>query len=619
MGEHWGWASPVGDFLSTPLEKWRSELTDHHHRLFGFGPSDSQIRAWNDEYAVMAESLKACVTTEPDSAAAWSVIFEYELPMEGGRRPDVVVLTGTSVVVLEFKSVGVALQSDIDQTIGYVRDLEDYHSECAGVACTGLLVLVGGSADNAQLRDGIAVVGRHSVPRYLFEAFTEGFINLESWLWGTYRPLPTLVEAARKIFRDEDLPHVRTAIAAGIPETVEKLGMLIDESSSNSLRMMAFVTGVPGAGKTLVGLRLVYERTQSQGNATFLSGNGPLVQVLQDALSSRVFVRDLHAFIRTYALGTRARIPDEHVVVFDEAQRAWDKSYMYSKKGVNRSEPELLVQIGEKIPDWSALVGLVGEGQEIHSGEEGGMSQWRKAVADSTTSENWIVHCPPKLKDDFHDLNVVTHEELDLNITLRSRRANDLHRWVRLLLEGSISLANQAATKVVDAKYPIYVTRSIDLARGYARDRFKGEPNKRFGLLASSHAKNLTPHGIDNSYLATSRMSIAKWFNAAPESTLSSNALIQPITEFGCQGLELDLPIVCWGQDMTWRNDSWRLSPIKRTYVQDDPKKLLRNAYRVLLTRGRDGLVIFLPPEKDLDSTEVALLAAGASQLTETI
>jgi DUF2075 family protein len=156
-------------------------------------------------------------------------------------------------------------------------------------------------------------------------------------------------------------------------------------------------------------------------------------------------------------------------------------------------------------------------------------------------------------------------------------------------------------------KYPIYLTRSLDDAKDYVRDRFAEEPNKRTGLLASSHAKVLPKHDVDNHFMATSNMNEARWYNAPPDDPSASNALTQPVTEFGCQGLELDLPIVCWGEDYRWENNAWRMTPVNRQYKQDDPLLILENAYRVLLTRGRDGMVIFVPPGEMFDATEVAL------------
>jgi hypothetical protein len=288
---------------------------------------------------------------------------------------------------------------------------------------------------------------------------------------------------------------------------------------------------------------------------------------------------------------------------------------MNEKKGIQRSEPELLIEIGERIEDWAALVGLVGEGQEIHSGEESGIKQWETAASPPYAKEKWVIHCPPKLASTFESLEVIAHEELDLNVSLRSRRAEDLHSWVHLLLEGSLVLAHRQSLKVHEQRYQIYLTRDLDEAKRYARLRYDGEPFRRYGFLASSHAKKLVVFGVDNSFQATSTMNVAKWYNAPIDDPKSSNSLGQPVTEFGCQGLELDLPIVCWGDDYLWNGTTWSLKPIKRRYRQDDPQALLRNTYRVLMTRGRDGLVIFLPPGEMFDQTEVALLAAGVKMM----
>jgi DUF2075 family protein len=592
-------------------------LERHHHHLWGAGPAQSQRQAWRDEYAAMQDALRSCARTLPGEAPHWGIVFEYELPLEGGRRPDVVVLAGRALVVLEFKSMALPAQADVDQVSAYARDLIDYHRASHELVPYAVLVLTGAAPGFARSYEDVVLTAPDGIERYLFDAREPGHIDLDGWLSAPYHPLPTLVEAARRIFQHEPLPHVKRALAAGVPETVELLGELVDRASSEQHRLLAMVTGVPGAGKTLVGLRLVYERSTVDERATFLSGNGPLVAVLQDALRSRVFVRDLHAFIRTYAMNSRVRVPDEHVIVFDEAQRAWDRNYMTTNRQVASSEPQLLVDIGEKIRDWAALVGLVGEGQEIHSGEEAGLDQWREAASPPHAKERWVVHCPPKLVDMFAGLPVETHDRLDLTVSLRSRRAERLHDWVQLLLNASIPLAARQATRIQAEAYPMYVTRDFDEAKEYVRRRFVDENGKRYGLLASSHAKQLRKFGVDNGYQATSRMNIAKWYNAPPDDPKSSCALAQPVTEFGCQGLELDLPIVCWGEDLRWQHGAWLLTPIRRRYPQDNPEQLLRNTYRVLLTRGRDGVVVFVPPIKLLDETEHILLAAGLKPIPE--
>jgi hypothetical protein len=566
----------------------------------------------------MATAFRSCVEADPSVADDWSVVFEFELPLEGGRRPDVVVLAGEAVLVIEFKTHALPTTADVDQVLGYARDLTDYHAGCRDRRVLPMLLLQEAASGFARQYQDVWLLSPEALARYLHEEAAEGRIELDGWLDSPYSPLPTLVEAARRIFLHESLPHVHTAIAEGIPETVDLLGRLAERASVDGQRVLAFVTGVPGAGKTLVGLRLVYERSGVDGKATFLSGNGPLVAVLQDALKSRVFVRDLHAFIKTYGLSDR-RKPDAHVIVFDEAQRAWDADYMAEKRHVDASEPTLLIRAGERIDDWATLVGLVGEGQEIHSGEEGGLEQWRTAALPPSASLEWQVHCPPRLLAEFEGLDVSTHEELDLTVSLRSRRAEHLHRWVALTLEGSLALAARLAMRIHEQVYPMYLTRDLDEARRYVVDRYEGEPDKTYGLLASSHAKSLSGFGVDNGYMATSRMNIAKWFNSPQGDPKAATALVQPATEFGCQGLELDLPIVCWGEDFNWDGTAWQLKPVRRRSPQHDPQQLLRNAYRVLLTRGRDGLVVWIPDDRRLDHIETALLAAGLRPMPEAV
>ena len=611
MAQGYGWAGSVGDFLSLTEPLFLDALDMHHRGLWHVSAAGSQRKAWGDEFRAMVTSLRACVEALPDEAPSWSVIFEFEMPFEGGRRPDVVVLAGEALVVLEFKSSSLPDQAAVDQVFAYARDLVDYHQASHDLVPYPVVVLTGAAAGFAVNWDQVVVTAPEGLERYIFDARRPGSIDLPSWLSAPYDPLPSLVEAARRIFQHEPLPHVRRALAAGLPETVDLLVRLTRDAADRGERLLAFVTGVPGAGKTLVGLRLVYERSDEEGRATFLSGNGPLVAVLQDALRSRVFVRDLHAFIRTYGINKTTGAPREHVLVFDEAQRAWDRQYHRTQREVDASEPDLLVQIGERLPDWSALVGLVGYGQEIHSGEEAGLRQWRDAAQHPNATTSWKVHCPPHLADTFVGLPVHSDERLDLKVSLRNRRAERFHDWVASLLAGEISKAARRALPIQNGGFPMYLTRDLDEAKEYVRDRYAGQPAQRYGLMASSHAKGLVQFGVDNGYMATSRMNIAKWYNAPPDDPGSCCALVQPVTEFGCQGLELDLPILCWGPDVVWKNGEWQLNPVRRRYPQTDPRQLLINTYRVLLTRGRDGVVIWVPPMPVLDDTEHILLAAG--------
>jgi hypothetical protein len=300
--------------------------------------------------------------------------------------------------------------------------------------------------------------------------------------------------------------------------------------------------------------------------------------------------------------------------VFDEAQRAWDARYMLEKRGVDRSEPELLISAGDRMPHWATLIGLVGQGQEIYSGEEGGLAQWADAIRGSDMP--WEIMCSPEHASAFDGLTVTPYGDLQLRVPLRARRAEQLDEWVALLLQGSVAEAADRAIDVHLAGFPLRFTRDLDAARGYARDLDEGDGTRLYGLLASSHAKNLAVLGVDNTFQATKRIRVSKWFNDPPSSADSGRNLKQPITEFQCQGLELDLPIVCWGDDLRRDAGRWIARPVKRRYRQDDPIGLLINSYRVLLTRGRDGMVIFVPAQTSLDETADALRQAGVAELT---
>jgi DUF2075 family protein len=611
--ETWGWAGSAHEFLTTPRDVLLSRLSAHLVRLLDKNPSSTQLGAWRDEHMILAETLQTCITVDAD-APNWSVIFEYELPLEGGRRPDVVVLAGESIIVLEFKTSGTIRAGDLDQTRAYAQDLADYHKASHGRRVNPILVLTGAKGDARAEEDGTIVVGPDALARYLVGLATEGGIDRQAWLGSPYEPLPTLVAAAKRIFQHEPLPHVWTALAAGIPQALEYLVSTCRRSETSNERALAFVTGVPGAGKTLVGLRLVYEGSTMEGRAAFLSGNGPLVDVLQYALQSRVFVRDLHKAILDY--GRRGRTPREHIIVFDEAQRAWDRNHMERERGVAASEPELLMRAGERVADWAVLVGLVGEGQEIYAGEEAGIEQWNDAVANGT---GWKIHCPEKLRSVFSGQDVATNEFLDLKVSLRSRRADMLHDWVYSLLAGDLKSAARKGAQVHASNFPMYLTRDLAEAKEYARWRYTDEPDGRYGLVASSHAKVLPKFGVDNSYLATRKVKYGPWYSAPRDDPKSCCQCEELVTEFGCQGLELDLPIVCWGEDHRWTGTDWQLKPIRRKKPVDDPEQLLQNAYRVLLTRGRDGFVIYLPDAPELDLTEQALLAAGVRLLPQPV
>ena len=608
------WAGSASLLLEADDSALLAALKEQHQRDLGMPPALLQEEVWLEEIGILRRTLSDCLDDDP-TAKDWSVILEYELPLEGGRRPDVVILTGTSIAVLEFKQAGVATRAFVDQTESYARDLADYHAASHGRHVLPVLVLTRAASVAADFFP-VVITGTDEIAHYLLENAAPGSADLDEWLEAPYEPLPTLVAAARQIFQHKHLPHVHTALAEDIPGTLRRIGELVTEAEKMRERKLVLITGVPGSGKTLVGLRLVYERSETAGRGIFLSGNGPLVAVLQHALESRVFVRDLHAFIKSYGLNERT--PGEKVIVFDEAQRAWDAQYMRYKRGVSRSEPELLVEAGGRIHEWSVLVGLIGEGQEIFSGEEAGIGEWRNAILRNSQAK-WTVHAPPELIAEFRDCRVRSEERLELKVPLRSRRARLLHDWVSHVLNGSLALAARVATRLSTerAAFPLYLTRDLEHAKQYARLRYANEPEKRYGLVVKAYAKVPRRYGVDNHFQAQQQLKLGPWFNAPPDDPLSCCQLEAAVTEFQVQGLEVDLPIVCWGENFLWTGTEWWRRPARARFPQQDPAQLLVNGYRVLLTRGRDALLIWLPPDSEFDLTEQALLAAGAKPLEE--
>ena len=340
------------------------------------------------------------VLDEETLAARFNALLEYELPREGGRRPDVVMLQNGIVVVVEFKDKAAALSADLDQVAAYARDLKNYHEMSHELAVEPALVLMRYGGPRTQI-GGVVVLKPRDLGQYLIEQSKRNLgaaIDAAQWIDAPYAPLPSLLQAARILFRGQPLPRIRRAESAGVYGAVERVLQICGEAAQGEERRLVLLTGVPGAGKTLVGLQVAHderlELLRSQpgakgGPAAFLSGNGPLVTVLQDALGTRAFVQGMKKFVDYYGFKRRDLEPTEHVLVFDEAQRAWDANQMLAKHKEATSEPEMLLRIAERIPNWSVVVGLIGEGQEIPSRR----GRWGTPSPDTSThpraSDGW--------------------------------------------------------------------------------------------------------------------------------------------------------------------------------------------------------------------------------------
>lgn len=625
-------SGPIAVFLTSSSAEILGELTRaHHHAL-----EHQQRNAW----LAQIEILKA----ELSCFSAGYVFFEFSIPRMG-KRADVVVLLGSTVFVIEFKVGSSTFDSyAIDQVHDYALDLKNFHLGSHALQIVPILCatesLDSAPTDIAWAEDGVAaptLIGPHSIGQVLalpLHNITDPAIDVIVWRGSGYRPTPTIIEAAEALYRNHAVEEISRsdAGAKNLQSTSEKIAQVIEHSKQTGRKAICFITGVPGAGKTLAGLNIAAKRTErhEDEHAVFLSGNGPLVDVLREALARdqveregikksdasravRRFVQNIHHFRDHYL--ERAEIPFEKVVVFDEAQRAWTKEqaskFMQVKRGhagFTMSEPEFLISVMDRHTDWCTIVCLIGGGQEINTGEAG-LSEWLAALRDKFP--NWDVHASSLLEDRHYTVDteatamlaapaIQKHPELHLSVSMRSFRAEQLSAFVGSLLDGAAEAAKSALTEL-GGRYPIVVTRNIDAAREWLRSRARG--SERYGLVASAGASRLRPEGIQ----VKAKVDPTSWFLNSRLDVRSSYYLEEVATQFDVQGLELDWAGVCWDADLRFADGAWRHHAFKGTIwqnVNDETKRLyLLNAYRVLLTRARQGMVIFVPQGDHRDRT----------------
>lgn len=631
----------------------------------------SQLRtdetvSWNIVVEALKAALASVIGVLP-GAARWHVLFEYPIPRRQ-RRIDAVVLADDVIVVLEFKSPDhQAAGSDERQVEEYCLDLRDFHEASAGLTLAPVVVSETDERESTTADtsgdpvlpvrfagyDGLAdVLLRIHADHHVANAVQ---IAGDAWDDSPYHPVPTIIEAARLLYAGQgvrDIGHAH-ADAINLTATADALVRAISEAQSESRKTICFVTGIPGAGKTLAGLNVIHSPEISRDGrpaGAFLSGNGPLVSVIREALAQdhaartetaigesrrevRTFVQNVHHFILDNVRETTERPAYEHAVVWDEAQRAWNATQVNRKRQIDKSEPELTLEIMDRHEDWAAVVALVGGGQEIHTGEAG-LAEWGRALAQHYP--HWQIRVSPEVLSGgesvagstlFPDgvpehVSVLKVADLHLPISLRSYRAEAVAAWANAVVWGQPGRARDIASGL--GEFPIHITRSLDEMRVRLRRITRGE--RRCGLLASSGARRLRAFGVD----VTARADVEHWFLAPPGDVRSSHQLEVVATEFECQGLELDHVGLCWGSDLTWLPGgmSWRLRRFRGTAWQSIAKPAdrdyLLNKYRVLLTRARESLVIWVPPgmmddpttpPAPLDATFDYLVACGGEPL----
>lgn len=632
---HAGWSSDLLRFREASAAYVVRSL-----EAFVSDASIQQIRAWDDSIPPLQREARELVERTKE-ADVYSAILEYQLPMEA-RRPDVVLLLGGPVLVLEIKGKLLPQRVDIDQAAAYARDLRGYHRECSDRTVEPALVLIKASGHLAT-ESGVQIVGPDvldEVAAALTEAHPGPRVDMERFLDASaYRPLPSLVEAARELLETGEISRIGSIDDKTRP-TLELISQIARDAARTRTRHLVLLTGLPGTGKTLVGLQLAHARflddiavERADGKPTapavYLSGNGPLVEVLQYELrgaggGGKAFVRDVKAYVSTYSKRPDL-VPPEHVLIFDEAQRAFDAEQVERKHtggGDGRSEPEHFIEFAERVPEWCVVVGLIGTGQEIHIGEEGGLVQWRRAVEGSHRASEWTVHAPPDVADTFDGMSRLEIDEpLHLRDEIRFHLANQVHLFVQMLLgEVPDRRLKEIGISLDQNGYHFRITRDLDAAKRYLRDRYFDDPDARYGLIASSKDRDLTSYGVMNDFQSTKRVQNGPWFADGDDDPRSRSCreLRTCVTEFGCQGLELDASLLAWGSDFIREGGIWS-NRLARGYQRPahvrNPFQLRRNAYRVLLTRGRDATVVFVPPMRLLDETYAYFVEAGFREL----
>ena len=621
------------------------------------GVTPEQIRSWEDQVVLLRTSAEQLMAVHP-SAANWWLLLEYQM-IRLQRRIDAVILADEVIFSLEFKMGGDRFESaDKRQADDYALDLRDFHEGSQGFPIVPVLCVSGAPSVYQQsllLAHSIAPLLLTNADNlaaeclkayYAFHQDQLPYHQITEWESSAYKPVPSIIEAAEAIYASTDVRAIncfQTDIG-NLGATTSRLIEIIADARSNNKHIVCFVTGVPGSGKTLVGLNAVNDprfRAADEQTGTFLSGNTPLVAVLKAALSQdyrrrhggtikaaeatmRTKIQNLMRFLEDYLDHDIHRAPHEKAVVFDEAQRAWNEEYGRRKFGRESSEPALFISIMSRHQDWAVIVALVGGGQEIHSGE-GGLALWGEALTKANAVpgvKSWEVIASPHvitgtaitagsvLFPDGIPSNVLVSREdaLHLPVSIRSHRCEVANAWIDAVLDGNRFKASSIARELQE--FPIYITRSKQAMIDWLRLVTRG--NRRCGLIASSGARRLRGYGLGVSLGAMDLHGVADWFLRPPGDVRASYSLELTANEFACQGLELDTVGLCWGGDFTWGagRSQWNFRAFKGSKWQNvnqvATKENIRNKYRVLLSRARESLVIWVPPGDPIDSTRPA-------------
>ncbi len=631
------YSDSIDQFVNASSNSIMGELVARHGNR---NLEKQQVNAWKKQIEILKEQLQDF---------QGQIYFEFAIPRMGKRADNIVIIEG-SIFVLEFKVGSNSYErAALDQVIDYVIDLINFHEGSHKVNVVPVLVATNADlfCDNNSLNICELTTAAKSNSNNLasilrlFLSEPGPRLDVNQWESSAYKPTPTIVEAAQALYKGHNVSEITRSDAGAInlSKTTDYISRIIESSKQKKVKSICFVTGVPGAGKTLAGLNITSSRmnVDESENAVFLSGNGPLVEVLREALSrdevetsklvgekvtkkdarrkANAFIQNIHHFRDEGLLSENP--PVEKVVVFDEAQRAWNRhqtsSFMKQKKGLDnfdKSEPHFLIDVMNRHEDWCVIVCLIGGGQEINKGEAG-LEEWVSVIRDYYPT--WQVHYSTSIINDGNYLKTIESKEwleintqtygdfgLHLAVSVRSFRSERLSDFVHELLELRKDSAI-ALFKDLQQHYPIVLTRDLQLAKRWLRERAKG--TERIGIVASSGARRLRAYGID----VKNEIKSSDWFLNDKDDVRSSCSLEVVATEFKIQGLEVDWACVAWGGNFYYDVESWNYQAFKGTKWQQVRNSLskayLKNAYRVLLTRARQGMVLFIPEGNVQDKT----------------
>lgn len=578
----------------------------------GLPVEESQRVSWGDCYRFLMIHLQPFNIRED-----LKFVFEYFLPFEGGRRPDVIVLTDQEVLILEFKRKGKILLKDQEQAIHYRQDIANYHHVTNDLNLSVSSYLVYTSEIHETEERLIPILSPDNFKEFIRDHL-EGKSPLASplfdqWVNSRYEPLLSIVQASKKIFTTGDLPQIKRIEEGDIQGAMNIIDRIVQSQQLD--KTLIFVNGVPGSGKTLVGIKTVYDYLDQGLSPIYLSGNGPLINVLQGLLSEmpnregRIAIKSMHAFKYEYNNSNR-EVPHQYIV-FDEAQRAWDEEKMKSTK----SEADVLLDIGDRVAQSQSkvtIVCLIGDGQAIHTGEEKGMSLWKDAL---NTHPDWNVVGANSIES---ICNIqYERKSLYLNTSIRNNFIN-VYPWVEAILNADTGEAKHQLADIAKQGFKVRLVRDPQLLPGIVTKLKARNPDDHTGLFISSKVnetmqKQLFTWKFKGSYITPK--DAYQWYMK------DSYRLNSAASEFLCQGLESEWPIVCFGGDYYLENNQWKIDEATRKKHQgnfENFETIIQNIYRVLLTRSRYGLFLYLPKVKQLDELAEFFKLIGIDEIEAT-